>query len=82
MGQIMQRVALLPPGSPPAAVDALKQGFTSLLKDQEFAADFKKTTRSDPRYRIGMDGAKLAARLTQAPAEVKNLIRQYTEPKK
>ncbi|OGQ80037.1 MAG: hypothetical protein A3F90_05945 [Deltaproteobacteria bacterium RIFCSPLOWO2_12_FULL_60_19] len=82
MGQIMQRVALLPPGSPPAAVDALKQAFTSLLKDQEFAAEFKKATRSDPRYRIGMDGAKLAARLVQAPAEVKNLIRQYTEPKK
>jgi hypothetical protein len=29
-----------------------------------------------------MDGAKLAARIAQAPPEVKNLIRQYTEPKK
>lgn len=47
-----------------------------------FAADFKKATRSDPRYRIGMDGAKPAARLVQAPAEVKNPIRQHTEPKK
>lgn len=82
MGQIMQRVAVLPPGSPPAAVDTLKQAFASLLKDQEFAADFKKVTRSDPRYRIGMDGAKLAARIAQAPPDVKNLIRQYTEPKK
>lgn len=82
MGQVMQRVALLPPGSPPAAVDALKQAFTSLLKDQEFAAEFKKVTRSEPRYRVGMDGGKLVARLMQAPAEVKNLIRQYTEPKK
>lgn len=82
MTQVMQRLAVLPPGSPQEAGAALKQGFTAMLQDPQFVEDFKKVTKSNPRYKVGPDGEKLVKRLMQAPAETKNLIRQYTEPKK
>lgn len=81
MGQLMQRIAVLPPESPPGAVAALRQAFGSMIRDAQFVADFRKVTRSDPRYTVGPDGERLVKRLMQASPEVRNTIRQYTEPK-
>lgn len=82
MSQSMQRIAVLPPGSPAEAITTLKQAFAAMLKDSQFVEDFRKVTRSEPRYRVGPEGDKLVRRLVQAPPDVKNNIVQYTEPKK
>jgi tripartite-type tricarboxylate transporter receptor subunit TctC len=81
MGHIMQRVAKLPPGSPPEAISALRQGFASMLKDPEFVKEFKKVTRSEPRYRVALEADKLIRRMMEAPKDVKETIRKYTESK-
>lgn len=82
IGQAMQRIAVLPPGSPPEAVVELKQAFAAMLKDASFVEEFQKVTRTIPRYTVGPDGEKLVKRIVQAPSEVKNTVRQYTETKK
>jgi tripartite-type tricarboxylate transporter receptor subunit TctC len=82
IGQAMQRIAVLPPGSPPEAVADLKQAFSSMLKDPSFSEEFQKVTKTSPRYTVGPAGDKLVKRITQAPTEVKNTVRQYTEVKK
>ncbi|MEK7342077.1 MAG: hypothetical protein AABZ69_07655, partial [Candidatus Binatota bacterium] len=80
-GQAMQRHAALPPGSPPQAVAELKQAFAAMLKDSSFVEEFQRVTKTFPRYTIGPEGDKLAKKIAQAPAEVKNTVRQYTEKK-
>lgn len=77
----VQRLAALPPGSPPQAVAALRQAFASLTKDPEFIQEFKKVTRSEPRLNPGGQAELLAKKLGQASPEVKNTIRKYTETK-
>jgi tripartite-type tricarboxylate transporter receptor subunit TctC len=77
----MQRVAKVTPGTPPEAVAALRQGFSLMMKDQEFIQEFKKVTRSDPHFQVGGESDKLIRKLVQASPEVKNTIRKYTEGK-
>jgi tripartite-type tricarboxylate transporter receptor subunit TctC len=77
----MQRISVLPPGSPPEAVAALKKAFASMTKDEEFVQEFKKVTRSEPRFKFGGEADNLIKRLLQAPTEVRNNIRKYTETK-
>jgi len=77
----MQRIAVLPAGSPAEAVKDLKQAFSALLKDSSFVEEFQKTTKTFPRYTVGPEGEKLVKRITQAPPEVKNTVRTYTESK-
>lgn len=81
ISQGMQRVAMMRPGTPPEAVSALRQGFNAMLKDEEFLADFRKVTRSEPNYRIGVSGDKIVRKLQEAPADVKAFIKKYTESK-
>jgi tripartite-type tricarboxylate transporter receptor subunit TctC len=77
----MQRIAKVAPNTPPEAVAALRQGFSQMLKDQEFIQEFKRVTRSDPHFQVGGEADKLINKLVQAPPEVKNTIRKYTESK-
>ena len=77
----MQRYAKVAPNTPPEAVAALRQGFSQMIKDQEFIQEFKRITRSDPNFQVGGEADKLINKLVQAPAEVKNTIRKYTESK-
>jgi hypothetical protein len=62
-------------------VAALRQGFSQLIKDSEFAQEFKRVTRSEPHYQVGSEADKLIQKLIQAPAEVKSTVRKYTETK-
>jgi hypothetical protein len=77
--QNMNRVALLPPESPKAAVLAMRQAFTSLSKDEEFIAEAKKVMRFQPRFEVGEDGEKIREKVLRAPAEVIEFVRQYVE---
>ena len=77
----MQRIAKVAPNTPPEAVAALRQGFSLMIKDQEFIQEFKKVTRSDPNFQVGGEADKLIRKLVQASPEVKNTIRKYTQSK-
>jgi hypothetical protein len=44
----MQRALLLAPGSPSAAMAAMRQAVEGLAKDEEFLADAKKVMRFQP----------------------------------
>jgi tripartite-type tricarboxylate transporter receptor subunit TctC len=44
----MQRAVMLPKGSPPDAVAALRQAFTAVGKDPDFITDYKRITGEAP----------------------------------
>ena len=77
----MQRIAKVAPNTPSEATAALRQGFSQMIKDQEFIQEFKKVTRSEPAFQVGGEADKLINKLVQAPPEVKKTIRKYTESK-
>jgi len=77
--QNMNRVALLPPGSPPGAIAALRQAFAELSKDEEFVAEAKKVMKFHPRFETGADGERLKQKVTQVSNEIVDFVRQYVE---
>lgn len=77
--QNLNRVALLPPGSPREAVTAMRQAFTALSKDEEFIADANKVMKFQPRFETGEDGEKLRDKVLTAPAEVIDFVRKFVE---
>jgi hypothetical protein len=64
----MQRLVVMPPGSPPAAVAALREALLALNDDRDYAADANKAMGFVPHYTIGPDRAEVHARLTISPA--------------
>lgn len=81
ISQGMQRVAMMTPGTSPEIVQTLRKAFAAMVKDQEYVAEFRKVTRSEPNYRIGVSGEKIVEKLQDAPADVKSFIKKYTENK-
>ena len=77
--QNLNRVALLPPASPPSAVAAMRQAFTSLAKDEEFIAEAKKVMRFQPRFEVGEDGERLREKVLRAPKELVEFVQKYVE---
>ena len=77
--QNLNRVALLPPGSPNEAVLTMRQAFTQLAKDEEFIAEAKKIMRFQPRFEIGENGEKLREKVLRAPKEVVEFVQKYVE---
>lgn len=75
----MSRVAILPPGSPPDAVAALRQAFAALSKDEEFIAEAKKVMRFHPRFETGEEGERLRQKILQVPTELVDFIRQFID---
>jgi tripartite-type tricarboxylate transporter receptor subunit TctC len=81
ISQGMQRVAMMTPGTSPEIVQTLRKAFAAMVKDPEYVAEFRKVTRSEPNYRIGVSGEKIVEKLQDAPADVKSFIKKYTENK-
>jgi tripartite-type tricarboxylate transporter receptor subunit TctC len=81
ISQGMQRVAMMAPGTSPEIVAILRKAFGAMVRDPEYVAEFKKITRSEPNYRIGVSGEKIVKRLQEAPADVRMFIKKYTENK-
>ncbi len=76
-GTNMLRLAVLPPNSPPEALEALREGFVSMARDPKFLKDAEKTIKFQPRYTIGEDAEKLFDEVSRAPAEMKKFINQF-----
>lgn len=79
LSHAMQRMAVFPPGTPKAAIDAITAGFKGLESDAEFAAEGRKTFGFVPAFRTGPDtNAKIRAALNVSP-EMKAYIARYVE---
>ena len=77
LSHAMQRMAVFPPGTPKAAIDAVTAGFKGLETDPEFAAEGRKTFGFVPAFRSGPDtNEKIRSALTVSP-ETKAFIAQY-----
>ena len=64
----MQRMIVLPPGAPPAAIDALRAAITRLNDDREFTDDAMRTFGYAPEFVAGPDTSdKVRKALTTDP---------------
>ena len=71
------RIAVLAPGTPKAAVDALRAGMTRLATDKEFAEDANKAFGYVPSYFAGPDtNERVRAALNTTP-EMKAFVAEY-----
>jgi tripartite-type tricarboxylate transporter receptor subunit TctC len=73
----MLRTIVLPPGSPTAAVDALREAVARLNDDQDYAEEAFKTMQFTPHYETGPDlNARVRKAMTVAP-EVRAFVIDY-----
>ena len=73
----MLRTVVLPPGSPPAAVDALRRAIERLNGDQEFAQEAQKSLQFVPHYVTGGDlNARVRRTLVVRP-EIRAFVTEY-----
>jgi tripartite-type tricarboxylate transporter receptor subunit TctC len=73
------RVAAMPPGSPRAAVDALRAAIAKLADDKEFAAEAQKTFSYVPEFVAGADtGARMRTFLDTSP-ELRRQVSDYVK---
>jgi tripartite-type tricarboxylate transporter receptor subunit TctC len=77
MNSTLQRMIAVPPGTPPAAVAALRRGIEALNHDQEFAAEAVKTIEFVPDYPAASDTSqKVRAMMVTSPA-MRDFINDY-----
>jgi len=75
--QSMLRAVVMPPGSPPAAIAALRTAVARLNDDPEYAADAIKTMQFAPRYETGADlDTRVRNALKVAPG-IKEFVKEY-----
>jgi hypothetical protein len=77
MNSTLQRMIALPPGTPPAAISALRNAIEALNNDKEFAAEALKTTEFTPDYPTAPDmSQKMRAMMVASPA-MRDFINDY-----
>ena len=75
--QSMLRAVVLPPGSPPAAVEALRAAIARLNDDPDYAEEAIKTMQFAPRYETGADlNMRVRNALVVAPG-IKSFVADY-----
>jgi hypothetical protein len=72
----MQRGMLLPKGSPPEAVQALRTAFQAAGKDAAFARDFKGITGEEPDVVEPSEIEMIFERIRKVDPEVKRVLRE------
>jgi tripartite-type tricarboxylate transporter receptor subunit TctC len=76
LGTQMQRLMVLPKGSPPEARDALRKGIIAVSKDPEFIAAFHKVTNEDPLINPAEDVEPLLKQMYEVSPEVKKVVKE------
>lgn len=74
---MVQRSIVLPPGSPKAAVTALRKAVTALNDDPAFAKDALKTVNFVPNYDVGKQAEKLLKASTHLSPDVVAFLKGY-----
>jgi hypothetical protein len=73
----MQRLIVMPPGSPPAAVSALREGLARLNKDKAHAEDAQKAFGYVPLWQVGTDNNAMVQRAMTIRPEVRAFLLDY-----
>jgi hypothetical protein len=75
--QSMLRTIVMPPGSPPAAVEALRTAVARLNNDHDYAEEAMRTIQFVPHYEAGDDlNARVRKVMTVSP-EVRRFVVDY-----
>jgi tripartite-type tricarboxylate transporter receptor subunit TctC len=73
----MLRTIAMPPGSPPAAQEALRAAIARLNNDKDYAAETMKAMQFIPHYETGADiNARVRRALTVSP-EIRTFVNNY-----
>jgi tripartite-type tricarboxylate transporter receptor subunit TctC len=73
----MLRTVVMPPGSPPAAVDALRTALARLNDDKEYAEEAMKSMQFVPHYETGADINTRVRRALSVPPDVREFVLEY-----
>ena len=71
------RTVFMPPGSPPEAAAALAKGFTDVVDDPEFLAEYKKVIKAPPNMITGDAGRQVIANLSAVDPKLLAFFKQY-----
>jgi tripartite-type tricarboxylate transporter receptor subunit TctC len=75
----LQRVIVLPPGTPKAAYDAIRVAIEGVNNDKDFAAEAQKTIEFVPDYPTGADMNQTVRGMLHATPEMRKFIVDYTK---
>lgn len=73
------RVAVLPPGSPKAAVDSLRAAISKLATDKEFAEEATKAFSFVPEFVAGPDTGERVRRMLDTKPELRRQVSDYVK---
>jgi len=73
------RIAVFPPGTPKAAVDAMRTAFTRLGSDKEFAEESTKAFSYVPEFEAGPDTNERVRPALFTSAEMKSFVAEYVK---
>ena len=72
----LQRAVVLPKGTPPEAVDTLRQAFTAVGKDKDFITDYKRITGEAPDLATAREIEPLFERMQHVDPVITQMIRE------
>jgi tripartite-type tricarboxylate transporter receptor subunit TctC len=75
----MQRLVVLPPGAPPAAVAALQAAMLSLNQDKAFAEESRRAVGFVPDYMAGPETARQVRQVTNLKPEMRAFLADYAK---
>jgi len=78
----MLRLMVMPPGSPKAAVDALRTAVARLNNDKEYAEDAMKTIQFVPQYETGANFNEQVRRRLELKPEIRAFVIDYIKAAK
>jgi tripartite-type tricarboxylate transporter receptor subunit TctC len=79
IGTALQRLVLMPPGSPPEAVAALRAGFAGLGNDPSFSQDAMRTIKFVPRFDEGGRSVGLVKSALKPDPAIVAFIQSYIQ---
>jgi tripartite-type tricarboxylate transporter receptor subunit TctC len=79
VGTVFLRVIVLPPGSPPEAIAALRAAFTAVNDDPDYRADALATMKFIPRYVTDERTAALYREKLKPDPRLRDFLRAYVE---
>src|ERR1700693_2710167 len=77
MNSILQRMIALAPGTPPAAIAALRAGIEGLNNDKEFVAEATKVIEFAPDYPTAPDMSQKVRAMMVASPQMRDFINDY-----
>jgi tripartite-type tricarboxylate transporter receptor subunit TctC len=74
------RMVFLPPKSPKAARDALRQAFAAVVTDKKFLASYRKAIKANPSVIVGADGEKIIhSTLKNVDPKLRSFFKAYVK---